>query len=528
MDTIERNTRHYGHESAKEKKASMIVPPVINRAAATAGGVLNKSLFLKRVDLAAATVANNSQILSWRKALQQERSLLQVDRLSSVAPHPDKVLAGQGKKCLLLEPRIRADVPDTWGPVLREGVRKKELCIMPYELRLDYSFWSYHDIMTAILPEEFHGDIPCGFNTAGHVAHLNLRDQFKPYKKLVAEVLLDKNPIIRTVINKVDMVGSGSEFRTFQYEVLAGDDNLQVQVSEGGCVFEFDYSKVYWNSKLEAEHRRIITMLKPGEVLCDVMAGIGPFAVPAGKRGVFVWANDMNPESYASLQHAIGKNKVSPFVRPFNQDGRLFIPFAADSVLEAHRNAYHAIIPPKRPTRSRPLEAAPAPTRIPLPPTIAHFVMNLPASALTFLRHYRGLYAGQEALFTSGNNNSNNNKLPMVHVHCFGPKADGEAPLLDVRDRVNAELAGPGAAAPLRLGERPEEEDGTVRVRDVRDVAPTKSMFCASFRLPAEVAFAPRERRRPGCSDDGKPAVVVGDRSVFLPFTHHRLNNHGL
>lgn len=161
--------------------------------------------------------------------------------------------------------------------------------------------------------------------------------------------------------------------------------------------------------------------------------------------------------------------------------------------MEAHRNAYHAIIPPKRPTRSRPLEAAPAPTRIPLPPTIAHFVMNLPASALTFLRHYRGLYAGQEALFTSGNNNSNNNKLPMVHVHCFGPKADGEAPLLDVRDRVNAELAGPGAAAPLRLGERPEEEDGTVRVRDVRDVAPTKSMFCASFRLPAEVAFAPRE-----------------------------------
>jgi tRNA (guanine37-N1)-methyltransferase len=41
------------------------------------------------------------------------------------------------------------------------------------------------------------------------------------------------------------------------------------------------------------------------------MAGIGPFAVPAGKKGVFVWANDMNPESYKCLKTAIEKNKVS-------------------------------------------------------------------------------------------------------------------------------------------------------------------------------------------------------------------------
>jgi tRNA (guanine37-N1)-methyltransferase len=43
------------------------------------------------------------------------------------------------------------------------------------------------------------------------------------------------------------------------------------------------------------------------------MAGIGPFAVPAGKKGVFVWANDKNPESYRYLEDAIRKNKVSSF-----------------------------------------------------------------------------------------------------------------------------------------------------------------------------------------------------------------------
>lgn len=186
------------------------------------------------------------------------------------------------------------------------------------------------DILTSVLPEEFHDDIPGGFNTAGHVgkplypfhlthspnpsppAHLNLRDRFLPFRRLIAEVLVDKNPVIKTVINKVDNVGSESQFRTFAYEVLAGPDDLNVKVTESNCVFEFDYSKVYWNSKLETEHRRLVDLFAPGEVVCDVMAGIGPFAVPAGKRGVFVWANDMNPESYKYMKLAIEKNKVCP------------------------------------------------------------------------------------------------------------------------------------------------------------------------------------------------------------------------
>lgn len=79
--------------------------------------------------------------------------------------------------------------PDTWGTALKEGVEKKELDVIPYELKLDYDYWSYRmkpefnpqlipvtlltftidDIITSILPEELHDDIPSGFNTAGHV-----------------------------------------------------------------------------------------------------------------------------------------------------------------------------------------------------------------------------------------------------------------------------------------------------------------------------------------------------------------------
>jgi tRNA (guanine37-N1)-methyltransferase len=289
---------------------------------------------------------------------------------------------------------------------------------------------------------------------------------------------------------------------------------LNVQVSESDCIFEFDYSKVYWNSKLESEHRRLINLFQPGEVVCDVMAGIGPFAVPAGKKRVFVWANDKNPESFKCLEAAVKKNKVShpshsvaihspadyprqvtPFVRPFCEDGRVFIHQAADSILEASQKGECAVITRKEPlpqgqannnnnttSKSR-TRFATREERIPIPPTISHFVMNLPASAIEFLPSYRGVYAGREALFAP----HTATPLPMVHVHCFSVKAADETPRRDICERITREL---GFA--VRPGDDPDAGEGVVAVHCVRDVAPAKSMYCASFRLPREVAFAAR------------------------------------
>ena len=123
-------------------------------------------------------------------------------------------------------------------------------------------------------------------------------------------VIADKNPQVRTVINKIESVGVSSVYRTFDYEVLYGPNDMVVDLREADCAFHFDYSKVYWNSRLQTEHERLVKIMKKGEVLCDVMAGIGPFSVPAGKKGVWVWANDLNPDSVSSLRGNIERNKV--------------------------------------------------------------------------------------------------------------------------------------------------------------------------------------------------------------------------
>lgn len=46
-------------------------------------------------------------------------------------------------------------------------------------------------ILEALLPEGM--TIPSAFETVGHIAHLNLRDEHLPYKKLIAKVLSESS-----------------------------------------------------------------------------------------------------------------------------------------------------------------------------------------------------------------------------------------------------------------------------------------------------------------------------------------------
>ena len=109
--------------------------------------------------------------------------------------------------------------------------------------------------------------------------------------------------------------------------------------------------------------------------------------------------------------------------------------------------------------------------------------MNLPASAITFLPSFIGLYAGHEKLFAPKTDAA----LPLIHVYCFSAKRDDS---WEVEMTICKEIS-----EQLRYEMRPGrvETEGEVQIWDVRDVAPLKRMFCASFRLPGEVAYRTAE-----------------------------------
>jgi tRNA (guanine37-N1)-methyltransferase len=173
-------------------------------------------------------------------------------------------------------------------------------------------------------------------------------------------------------------------------------------------------------------------------------------------------------------------SKVEKFVHPFCEDGHTFIQHAADDLLQLTATKNNTItIHPKRSRNAPPSQPIPPPTTITIPQTINHFVMNLPATAIDFLGSFNGLYHGHEVLFKP----YTKAKLPMVHVHCFSTKSDD-----NVREGI--EIC---QKITEKLGYEVKPRDEELVIYDVREVAPKKRMFCASFRLPAEVAF--RERR---------------------------------
>ncbi|GAV98782.1 trna methyltransferase trm5 [Lentinula edodes] len=176
-----------------------------------------------------------------------------------------------------------------------------------YNLVLDYDYWTASELLQAILPEELREGAPVGFAATGHIAHVNLNDDYLSYKKTIGQLFLDKNKTIRTVVNKLDNIDT--QFRFFQMEVIAGEPDFIVEHHESDCRFTFDFSRVYWNSRLHTEHDRIVQSVHPGEVLVDVFAGVGPFAIPAGKKGCAVMANDLNPASYMYLCQNIKDNE---------------------------------------------------------------------------------------------------------------------------------------------------------------------------------------------------------------------------
>ena len=172
--------------------------------------------------------------------------------------------------------------------------------------------------------------------------------------------------------------------------------------------------------------------------------------------------------------------QVVDFVHAFDEDGRDFIRNSARRLL---CEPFTAAVPMERPGRHRStLKAAGAgedrPLKVyPRPKTFQHYVMNLPATAISFLDAFIGLYHGQERLFTP----HTGVQRPMVHVYCFALERSAygtRGPEADISQRISDVL---------ECEIDPNGED--VHIEEVRKVAPAKVMYCTSFRLSAEVIF---------------------------------------
>lgn len=318
-------------------------------------------------------------------------------------------------RILLLKENLSInDIPENIRSQLKESECE---FIENFVVNIDYDTLSIDEALRIIIPEEIE-NLPSAYEVVGHIAHLNLKDQYLPYKYQIGQVILDKIPNIRTVVNKASNIES--KFRTFPMELLAGEKDYNVEVNHSSCKFRFNFEEVYWNSRLQTMHDKMIALCNTGETIADMFAGVGPFSIPLAKKKCIVYANDLNPASFKYLVQNAKLNKVTDYHFEYNMDGRDFIKCLHEKKI-----------------------------------VFNHVIMNLPSTSIEFLDVFKELdwnYFGET----------------QMNIHCYS-FTNSEDHIKDLTERIEAVLG--------------ENRMINPKFDRIRNVSPKKWMYCISFIL---------------------------------------------
>jgi tRNA (guanine37-N1)-methyltransferase len=123
-----------------------------------------------------------------------------------------------------------------------------------------------------------------------------------------AEKILQSRPSLHTVLFASSEVCG--EYRTREFEILAGDPTTRTDVIEYGHRFAVDLSKAYFSARLSSERQRILKQVTGNEMILDMFAGVGPFAITLAARATLVVASDINPQAIILMLENCARNRT--------------------------------------------------------------------------------------------------------------------------------------------------------------------------------------------------------------------------
>ena len=144
---------------------------------------------------------------------------------------------------------------------------------------------------------------------------------------------------VKTIMKITHIQGS---MRKPVYEILYGSDTETIN-RENKCLFKLDLAQVMWSKGNVNERLRIAKLVRDGETVLDMFAGIGYFSIPIG-----VHANpskiipiEINPASYHYLCENVKLNKLDN-VYPVLGDCLVEAPkFRADRIVMGYVKTTH-------------------------------------------------------------------------------------------------------------------------------------------------------------------------------------------
>ncbi|HTP55108.1 MAG TPA: class I SAM-dependent methyltransferase family protein [Thermoplasmata archaeon] len=163
-------------------------------------------------------------------------------------------------------------------------------------------------------------EMPPGYQRLGRVLVLRLPPSLRPYHALLGAAWQAELGVETVLVRTGPIDG---ELREPATETIAGT-TTETEVVEHGVRWTFDAARIMFAAGNRTERRRAGALVRAGEVVADLFAGIGYFAIPAARTGrpSEVIAVEKNPVAVGYLRRNVAVNGVGGRVRIVAGDNR--------------------------------------------------------------------------------------------------------------------------------------------------------------------------------------------------------------
>ncbi|NOZ58453.1 MAG: class I SAM-dependent methyltransferase family protein, partial [Euryarchaeota archaeon] len=184
---------------------------------------------------------------------------------------------------------------------------------------------SFEDLLRERLGKEELALVRRSFDIIGDIAIVEVPPELEHRKREIALALMEAHRNVKAVFRKAGEVRG--ETRVRQLEHLAGERRTETLHREHGLRLKLDVAKVYFSPRLAYERQRVLGQVRDGEVVVDLFAGVGPFALLIARhRRARVYAIDINPVAVRYLKENIALNRLRGEVVPLLGDAREVAP----------------------------------------------------------------------------------------------------------------------------------------------------------------------------------------------------------
>ena len=184
---------------------------------------------------------------------------------------------------------------------------------------------TFVELLEDKFPPHLLASLPRAIDFVGDIAIIEVPPELDAHQSVIGEAVLKAHKNVRAVLAKAGAVSGTYRLRGFS--IIAGEPKTETVHKEYGCQYYVDLAKAYFSPRLSYEHNRVASLVKEGETVVDLFAGVGPFAILIAKthENVKVYAVDVNPHAVEFLKKNVRLNRVEGKVYPILGDAKQIV-----------------------------------------------------------------------------------------------------------------------------------------------------------------------------------------------------------